>query len=80
MQTLQHASLKNDFLYQMQIILADIQSKAYSFMMKRIPKGFNIFARKNKDVMFLFLYRIYAPSLSRGHQTVTIMNLKIYCF
>ena len=54
MQTLQHASLSNIY----QIILADIQTQTSNFMIKRIPRGFNIFTRKNKDVMFLFLYHL----------------------
>ena len=65
---LQRASLKNNYLCQMQTILAAIQASAYIFMIKRIPQGFN------KDVRFLFLYQILSL------QKVTIMSLKICIF
>ena len=70
MQSLQLASYKNNYLYQIQVNLADIQVWAYNFMMKRIPRGFNIFTREinvmlcyvmlcyKYDVMFLFLFHI----------------------
>ena len=58
MQTLPSAFLKNNYLHQISIVLADIQAVAYNFIIKRIPRGFNIFTNKSKDVMFLFLYYI----------------------
>ena len=58
MQTLPSAFLKNNYLHQISIVLADIQAVAYNFVIKRIPRGFNIFTNKSKDVMFLFLYYI----------------------
>ena len=79
MQTLSSASLKNNYPYQIQNILADIQARAYNFMIKRIPKGFNIFNKKNKRCYFSLPIPYIGPSLSRSHQTIT-MNLKIYCF
>ena len=71
------AFLKNNYLYQIKIISADIQAGVYNSMINRIPTGFNIFARKYEDVMILFLH--YILSL-RGYQIVVIMNLNIYCF
>ena len=64
--TLQRASLKNSYLYQMQTIVADIQAIAYIFTIKGIPRGFN------RDVGFLFLHHILSL------QTVTITSLKIF--
>ena len=58
MQTLPRASLKNNYPYQILIILASILTRAYNFMVKRIPRGFNIFTRKNTCYV-LFLYHIY---------------------
>ena len=56
MQTLQRISFKNNSLYQIQIILADIQAQTYNFMKKRNPRDSKIFTRKNEEVMLLFLY------------------------
>ena len=75
--TFQLAFLKNNYLYQIKIISADIQAGVHNSMINRIPRGFNIFARKYEDVMILFLH--YILSL-RGYQIVVIMNLNIYCF
>ena len=36
------------------------------FMIKRIPRGFNIFTRKTKDILFLFLYHILGLYFSEG--------------
>ena len=78
MQILQCTSLKNNYLYRIQIILADIQAGAYNFMIKRIPRGFTIFMKKN-EICYVFLPAPHiGSSFSRGHQTVTVMNLKIY--
>ena len=64
MQALLRASLKNNYLYQN----------------KRILRDFNIFTRKNKRCYVSLAIPYIKPSPSTGHQTVTIMNLKIYCF
>ena len=73
MQTLhQSASLKNNYLYRIQIILADIQARAYTFMVKGIPRGFNIFTRKNKRCYVSLDIPYIGPSFSRDHHTVTI--------
>ena len=37
MQTLRRTSLKNNYLYQILIDLASILTRAYNFMIKRIP-------------------------------------------
>ena len=77
MQTLPSTCLKNKYLYQILIILADIQAQAYNFMIKRIPRDYNIFTKKNKRC-YVSLHTPYIGSLlSRGHQTVT-MNLMYY--
>ena len=78
MQTLPSAFLKNNYLYQILIILADIQVRAYNFMIKRIPRGF-IFTKKNKRCYVSIPIPHIGPKLSRDHQTTT-MNLKMYCF
>ena len=49
----QRTSLKNNYLDQIWIILADIQTQPYNFMIKRFPGGFKICTRE----MFVFLYR-----------------------
>ena len=72
MQTLQSASL-----YQIKVILADIQARAYSSWQREVPDAFTFLLGK-VNAMFLFLYYIIEPSLSRDHQAVTIMNLKKY--
>ena len=46
-------------------------------MIKRIPGGFDIFTKKNKIVYASLPIPYIRPSLSRDHQTVTIMNLNI---
>lgn len=56
MQTLPRDSLKSSYFYQIERVLADIETRADNFMIKRIPRGFGIFIRKKKDAMFLFLY------------------------
>ena len=71
--TLQSASL-----YQIKVMLADIQARAYSSWQREFPDAFTILLGKI-NAMFLFLYHIIEPSLSRYHQAVTIMNLKKYC-
>ena len=78
MQTLPSACLKNNYLYQILIILAHIQVRAYNFMIKRIPRGF-IFTKKNKRCYISLPVPHIGPSLSRDHQTTT-MSLKMYCF
>ena len=69
-QRIQCASLINNYLNQMQIIFADIQARAWNFIKKRIPKGFNIFTRKNKR--FFSSCTIYWASVSIDHQTVKV--------
>ena len=56
MQILPSASLKNNYLYEILIRLTDIKAQEYNFMIERISRTLNIFTRKIKDVMFLFLY------------------------
>ena len=80
MQTLRRASLKNNYFYQALIILVDIQARTYNFMIRRIPRGFKNFTRKNKRCYVSLPIPYIELSLSRGHQTVTIMNRKIHCF
>ena len=80
MQTLQRASFKNNYLYQMQIISADGQARSYRFMVKRIPRDFNIFFKKNKSCCVFLSIPYIRPSFSRGHQIVTIMDLNIYYY
>ena len=63
MQTLQRAYFKNNCLYQIQIVLTDIQAQAYNFKIKRIPRGFNIFTRKNKS-FYVSLPMPYIDTLS----------------
>ena len=58
MEILTRTSLKNKYVYQMLTILADILARIYNFMIKRIPRGFNIFTTKNKKLKFLFLHHI----------------------
>ena len=49
-------------------------------MIERIPRGFNIFTRRNKRCYVSFPIPYIGPSLSRGYQTVAIMNAKMYGF
>ena len=70
MQTLRRISLKNNYLYQILIDLASIITRAYNFMIKRIPWGFNIFTRKNARCYVSLPIPYIGPSLSRDHQTV----------
>ena len=80
MQVLRHPSLKNTNIYQILIILADVLTRTYNFMMKRISRVFYIFTRKNKRCDVSLSTPHIRPSFSRGHQTLAIRNLKIYCF
>ena len=66
-------------IYQMQIILADMQARLYNFVIKKTPEGFNTFTRKNKRYVSLPMSYI-GPLLSRDHQTGTTMNRNIYRF
>ena len=68
---------KNNYLYQIQTILADTQAQTYNFTIKRNPRGFNIFIGKNKRCCVSLPTSYIPSSLSKGHQTVTIMNLNI---
>ena len=77
-QTLQLASYK--YLYQIQVVLVYAKSWAYNFMIKRNPRGFNTFTKENKRRSVSLSMPYIWLSLSRSHQTVTIMNLNIYCF
>ena len=52
MQKLTRACLKNNCLYQTPNILANIQARAYNFMIKRVPRGFNILTRQKKMSCF----------------------------
>ena len=70
MQTLRRTSLKNNYLYQILIDLASILTRAYNFMIKRIPWGFNIFTRKNTRCYVWLPMPYIAPSLSTDHQIV----------
>ena len=49
-------------------------------MIKRILAAFNNFNKKKWKMLCFCTYTHTGSSLSRGHQTVTIMHLKIYCF
>ena len=66
-------------IYQMQMILADMQVRLYNFVIKKTPEGFNTFTRKNKRYVSLPMSYI-GPLLSRDHQTGTTMNRNIYRF
>ena len=55
---------KNDYLYIIQIVLADIKGKSYNLMIKRIPSGQRLKYKKN--VMFLFLYHIFSLHVPEG--------------
>ena len=57
-----------------QIILVNILTRVKNLMIKRIPRGWNIFTRKNKRCYDSLPKPCIRPSLSRGHQTVAIMN------
>ena len=70
-QILQRASPKNNYLDQIQIILADIQAQAYNFMVKRFQWDFKICTRK----IFVFLYR---PS-GAGERRGGVSPLKVLC-
>lgn len=48
-------------------------------MMKRMSRGFYIFIEKNEGCDVSLSIPYVGPSFSRGHQTLTIKNLKIYC-
>ena len=61
-------------LFQIQIILVNIPTRAYNLKIKRIPSRVNIFTRKNKRCYIYLPIRYNRPSLCRGHQTVTIMK------
>ena len=82
MQTLLRASFKNNYPYQILIILASNTgiTRAYNFMIKRIPRGFNIFTRENTRCYVSLPIPYTGSPLSRGHQTVTIMNVKNILF
>ena len=75
MQKLQSPSLKNN-LYQIQLILVDVQPRAYNFMIKGIVRGFSIFNRENKTCYVSLPIPYIGTSLSRDHQTVIMMNLQ----
>ena len=45
-----------------------------------MPRSLNIFTWKNKRCYVYLLVPYSCPLLSRGHQTVTIMNHCCYCF
>ena len=70
MQTLPCTSLKNNYLYQILINLASILTRAYNFMIKRIPWGFNIFTSKNTKCYVSLPIPYIGPSISRDHQTL----------
>ena len=80
MQTLPRTSLKNNYPYQILITLSSILTRTYNFMIKRILGDFNIFTRSNTRCYASLSIPYIGSSLSRDHQTVAIMNLKIYCF
>ena len=71
------SSLKNNYTYQLLIILATILTQTCRFMVKRIPRCFNIFARKNTKYYVSLLIPYIESSLSRGHQTVARMKIKV---
>ena len=58
----------------MQIILMYMLTQAYIFMIKRIPRGLNIFNRENKRCGVSVPVPGIRPSLSRDHKTIAIMN------
>ena len=76
-----HVNITTGFLQQITISntnnFSKYASRAYNFIVKRISRGLNLFNRKIKDAVSLPT-RYIGPSLSRGHPTVTIMNLNIY--
>ena len=61
---------KNEYLFQMQIVLVKMLSQTYIFMIKKIVRGFDILTRKNKICYVSLPIPYIRPTLSRGHQTV----------
>ena len=49
-------------------------------MINRIPRGFSIFTRKNARSYVSLSVPYIGPLLSRGYQTVAMMNLKYILF
>ena len=71
---------QNNYLFQIQINLINISTRAYNFKIKRIPSSLNIFTQRNKRCYVCLPIPCNQPSLSKYHQTVTIMNHCCYCF
>ena len=74
METLQRASFKNSYLYQIQITLAD----------KENPQRLQHFYQKIEEVMYLFLYNIFGftyqrPSNGNNNESKYILLLRPEC-
>ena len=70
----QESSFKNNCLFQIHLILINMLTQAYNFMIKRIPRGLNNFTRKNKRYGVSFPMLCIRRSVSRGYHSITIMN------
>ena len=66
--------LKHKLLAVLKAKVLKCASFSYNFTIKRTPSSLNIFTRKNKRCYVYLLIPYNWPSLSRDHQTVTIMN------
>ena len=81
MQTLQSASTNNNYLYGIKRILADIQARAYNFMIKRISRGITSFSRKSKCHVSLPTSYIGSspsrPSNSNNKESKNILFLNV---
>ena len=72
--------LSETTLYQIQIVLADLQARTYNFMIKRIPRGFNVFTRKEKMLCFssyaiYWVLTFHRPSNSKNNESKNILFL-----
>ena len=72
--------MKNYYPCQIQIILVNSPTRAYNFKAKRIPSSLNVFTPKSEGCYVYLPIPCNRSSLSRGHQTVTIINQGCYRF
>ena len=68
------ALLSKIIVFQMQIILVNLLTQAYIFMIKRIPTGLNIFTSKNKRCVVSLPVLCICPLLFKGHPATTIIH------
>ena len=74
MWVLKCATSKYNYPFQLQIISLNIPTRTYSFKIKRIPSSLKLFTQKSKRCCNDLSIPYNWPSLSRGYQTVTMMN------